>query len=718
MRTIQRWTLGLAIIAMSNNACNKPAEPVAEAPAAADLAAAPTPDTAPAPIAVPDPKPSAAKPTDAKPADDVQIDRFADVRILRYRVPGWEELPLSLKRLAYHLGEASLWARDITWDQKHPDGSTVRKTLEAIDSAYTGDRASPVWQRFGVYLKRVWFSYGFYHHYSNRKFVPEMSREEFLGLLQGTPTDALPVPADESPGEFIARISELVMNPDLEPMGVCFDDGIDLIACSGNNFYARGVTQAEVEAFYKEKRVAGETEPPMYGLNSKLVRNADGKLEEVVWKIGGMYSTPLEKAVAELRNALPFAENDAQKLWLERLIAYYETGNLKDFDAFNVAWVKDTDSRIDLIHGFIESYGDALDMRGGYEAIVELTDAEASKRIALISKEAQWFEDQSPILPQHKKAKVTGISARVVNVIIGSGDTGPSFPIGVNLPNSDWIRANHGSKSVSLANLVSAYEEARKKGGVIAAFAPTPEVQARMEKWAGIGDKIHTDLHEVIGHASGQLESGVDNPSNTLKNYSSTLEEARADLIALYFMLDPKLIELGVMPDLDVGRAEYDGYITNGLVTQLARIPKGETIQEAHMRNRALIASWALAKGGPDVIVRIKRADGGTAFLVKDHDKLRTIFGELLREVQRIKSQGDFEAGKALVEEHGVRFDTDLHAEILERWAKLDVAPYAGFINPAFEPVVENGEIVDIKISYPNDFAAQMRDYARRYRTL
>jgi dipeptidyl-peptidase-3 len=722
MRTIQRWTLALAFTTGAS-ACNKPTPPAQQPPAATvpDVVAAPPAPTTPADAATnaPPAPTEPAMPTAPKPAtDDVQIDRFADIRILRYTVPGWEQLPLQLKQLAYHMSEAALWARDITWDQKHPDGLLVRRTLEAIDAHFTGDRSTPEWAEFIVYLKRVWFSYGFYHHYSNRKFVPAMSREAFVGLLSATPAESLPIPAGQSHGEFVTRVSELVMNPELDAMGVCFDDGIDLITCSGNNYYARGLTQPEVEAFYKAKRNPDDPTPPMYGLNSKLVRGPTGDLEEVVWKIGGMYSAPLEKAVAELEKALAFVENDAQKTWLEKLIAYYRSGDLRDFDAFNVAWVKDTDSQVDLIHGFIESYGDALDMRGGYESIVELTDAEASKRIAAISQQAQWFEDQSPILPAHKKAEVKGISARVVNVVLGSGDTGPSFPIGVNLPNSDWIRAQHGSKSVSLGNLVAAYEEARRKGGVTAAFAPTPEVAARMEKWAGLGDKIHTDLHEVIGHASGQLEAGVDNPSNTLKNYSSTLEEARADLVALYFMLDPKLVELGVMPDLDVGRAEYDGYITNGLVTQLARIPLGETIQEAHMRNRALIAAWALDKGGPEVIAKVQRADGGTAFLVKDHDKLRTLFGELLREIQRIKSQGDFEAGKALVENYGVRFDTKLHAEVLERWKKLDVAPYAGFINPVFEPVLKDGAVVDIRVTYPTDFAGQMRDYARRYKTL
>lgn len=695
---------------------NQGAAPTAATPApAAPVATAPNPtETAPTEPAPTEPAPVAPSSND----DAVQIDRFADIRILRYRVPGWEELSLQKKRLAYHLSEAALWGRDIAWDQKHPDGVTLRKTLEAIDATLPADRTSPDLAAFMTYLKRVWFSYGFYHHYSNRKFVPDMPRDAFAKLLAAVPTEALPLGEGEAREAFDARIVELVMNPDLDPMGVCFDDGVDLIACSGNNLYGRGLTQPEVEAFYAKKKDPSDAEPPMHGLNSKLVKNADGQLEEIVWKIGGMYSAPLEKAVAELEKALAFAENDAQRAWLEKLVAYYRSGDLKDFDAFNVAWVKDTESEIDLIHGFIESYGDALDMRGGYESIVELTDREASKRIAAISKEAQWFEDNSPIMDAHKKEKVTGISARVVNVVLGSGDTGPGFPIGVNLPNSDWIRAAHGSKSVSLGNLVAAYEEAKKKSGVLAAFAATPEVEARIAKWGAVSDKVHTDLHEVIGHASGKLEEGTDNPSTTLKNYASVLEEARADLVALYFMLDPKMVELGVLPDLDAARGEYDHYIQNSLLVQLARIPKGETIQEAHMRNRHMIAAWALEKGGEAVIAKVKRPDGGTAFLVKDHDRLRVLFGELLREVQRIKSQGDFEAGKALVETYGVRFDPALHDEVLARWAKLDIAPYAGFINPVFTPVEKDGEVVDIEVTYPTDFAAQMRVYRARYGTL
>jgi len=729
IRSISARVLGaaLALSLVTSAGCKKEAAPaVVDTTTAtentADAAAVTDEDAKAAPIEedvvaeVPvEPTPA---PTTGVADDAVQVDRFGDVRILRYRVPGWEALPLNLKRLAYHLGEAALWARDIAWDQKHPDALTLRKTLEAIDAGYTGDKAAPVYASFMTYLKRVWFSYGFYHHYSNRKFVPDMKREDFAALLAAIPTDKLPVGDGETREAFDGRLVELVMNADVDPMGVCFDADVDLIKCSGNNLYQRGITQAEVEAFYKTKKKAGDEEPPMYGLNSKLIRNAEGQLEEAVWKIGGMYSAPLEKAVAELEKAVAFAENDAQKLWLNNLIAYYRSGDLRDFDKFNVSWVKDTGSEIDLIHGFIESYGDALDMRGGYESIVELTDSEASKRIAAISKEAQWFEDNSPILPEHKKESVTGISARVVNVVIGSGDTGPGFPIGVNLPNSDWIRAAHGSKSVSLGNIVASYEEAKKSSGVLAAFAASPEVQARIEKWGGASDKVHTDLHEVIGHASGKLEAGVDNPSNTLKNYSSVLEEARADLVALYFMLDPKMIELGVFTDLDAARAEYDGYIQNGLITQLARIPLGETIQEAHMRNRHMIAAWVLEKGGEKVIAKVKRADGGTAYLVKDHDKLRVLFGDLLREVQRIKSKGDFEAGKALVETYGVRFDTALHAEILERWAKLDIAAYAGFMNPVYTPVVDNGEVVDIKVSYPGDFAAQMRVYRAKYGTL
>ncbi len=423
----------------------------------------------------------------------------------------------------------------------------------------------------------------------------------------------------------------------------------------------------------------------------------------------------LEKSVAHLEAALPFVENDSQKAWLEALIKYYKTGDIADFDTFNVAWVKDTNSTVDLIHGFIESYGDAVDMRGSYEAIVQVKDPESSKRIAAISAEAQWFEDHMPYLPQHRKDKVTGISARVIDTVLSTGDAGPAGPIGVNLPNSDWIRREHGSKSISLGNIVTAYEEVKKVSGILEEFASGPEAFERMKKFAPLADKLETDMHEVIGHASGQIEPGVLTLSDTLKNYASCLEEARADLVALYYLPDPKLAELGLATDPDIAKAGYEAYIQNALLVQLARIALGEDIQESHMRNRHLIAQWAMEKGGPEVIAKIEKAPGKTAFVINDHVKLRALFGELLKEVQRIKSQGDFKAGSALVETYGVKLDPVLHKEVKERWDKLGVAPYAGFVNPRIVPVEEGGEIVDAKIEYVDDFATQMREYAARY---
>jgi len=431
-----------------------------------------------------------------------------------------------------------------------------------------------------------------------------------------------------------------------------------------------------------------------------------------------MYGAALEKSVAHFEAALPFVENDNQKAWLEALIKYYKSGDLADFDAFNIAWVKDTDSTVDLIHGFIETYGDAVDMRGSYEAIVQVKDPESSQRIAAISAEAQWFEDHMPYLPQHKKAQVTGISARVIDTVLGTGDSGPTFPIGVNLPNSDWIRREHGSKSINLGNIVTAYEEVKKVSGVLEEFASGPEAYERIRKFAPLADKLETDMHEVIGHASGQLEPGVLTFSDTLKNYASCLEEARADLVALYYLPDAKLAELGLVKDSELPKAGYEAFIQNALLVQLARIPLGEDIQEAHMRNRHLIAAWAMEKGGPEVIAKIEKAPGKTAFVINDHAKLRALFGELLKEVQRIKSQGDAKAGAALVESYGVKLDPVLHKEVKERWDKLGVAPYAGFINPRIVPVEAGGEIVDAKIEYPDDFATQMREYAARYTIL
>lgn len=710
----------------------KPADPAPDTVAVVDTAPAPA-DTEPAPKADAAPAPDAAQPatpdggavkTDTTETKDgaefkVLLEQFADVRILRYRVPGWDALPAKTRVLLYHLAEASLAGRDITWDQKHPQGLRVRRTLEAIDQSYKGDRTTAEFKAFETYLKRVWFSSGIYHHYSNKKFEPGFSKETFAALVQGADTALLPLGDGETAAALVDRLTPLLFDPKVEPMNVSLDTEGDVIAQSANNFYGSGLTKAEVEHFYEERKKAGGEQPPMFGLNSKLVKNADGKLEEKVWKVGGMYGAALSKVVEHLNAAAEVAENDAQKAWLKALVKYYETGDLADFDAFNIAWVKDTDSTVDLIHGFIETYGDALDMRGTYEAIVQVKDPESSSRIAAISKEAQWFEDHMPYLPQHKKANVTGISARVIDTVLGTGDSGPAFPIGVNLPNSDWIRKAHGSKSINLGNIVTAYEDVKKVSGVLEEFGASPEVIERLKKHAALADKLETDMHEVIGHASGQLEPGVRNLSDTLKSYASCLEEARADLVALYFLPDAKLSEIGVAPDPDIAKAGYEAYVQNALLVQYARIPLGEDIQEAHMRNRQLIAKWVMDKGGPEVIAKIEKEPGKTAFVVKDFAKARELVGELLKEIQRIKSQGDFEAGKALVENYGVKIDPVLHAEVKGRWDKLGIAAFAGFVNPRIIPVTDAaGVISDAKLEYVDDFATQMREYARRYATL
>jgi len=686
-------------------------DPDAAAPAPDPDAAAPAPDGAAMTDTTPD---STAAATDFK----VLLEQFADLRILRYRVPGWDALSPKIRVLLYHLSEASLASREISWDQTHPQGLLIKRTLEAIDKTYKGDKTTNEYAAFEVYLKRVWFSHGIYHHYSNKKFEPGFSKETFARLVADSDPAAFPLAKDETPAALADRLMPLLFDPTIDTMNVSLDAKGDLIASSANNFYARGITQQEVEAFYADKKKNGGDKPVMFGLNSKLVKNADGKIEERVWKVGGMYGAALEKSVAHFEAALPFVENDNQKAWLEALIKYYKSGDLADFDAFNIAWVKDTDSTVDLIHGFIETYGDAVDMRGSYEAIVQVKDPESSQRIAAISAEAQWFEDHMPYLPQHKKAQVTGISARVIDTVLGTGDSGPTFPIGVNLPNSDWIRREHGSKSINLGNIVTAYEEVKKVSGVLEEFASGPEAYERIRKFAPLADKLETDMHEVIGHASGQLEPGVLTFSDTLKNYASCLEEARADLVALYYLPDAKLAELGLVKDSELPKAGYEAFIQNALLVQLARIPLGEDIQEAHMRNRHLIAAWAMEKGGPEVIAKIEKAPGKTAFVINDHAKLRALFGELLKEVQRIKSQGDAKAGAALVESYGVKLDPVLHKEVKERWDKLGVAPYAGFINPRIVPVEAGGEIVDAKIEYPDDFATQMREYAARYTIL
>lgn len=656
----------------------------------------------------------AAEPTGKSGPFEYKADRFADLQVLRYRVPGFEDLTPRQKELAYYLTQAGLEGRDIFWDQKYRHNLTVRKTLEAILNTYNGDRSGPQWEAFLTYAKQVFFSNGIHHHYASSKILPQFTPDYLVTLLNGTEKVRLPLQG-KSVEAFAQALTPILFDPDVDGRSVNVDADVDNVAASAMNFY-RGVTSAEVEEFYAKKKAEGDPRLS-YGLNSQVVKE-NGRLVERVWKVGGMYGPAIEKIVGWLEKALPVAESDLQRQSIQHLINYYRTGDLAEFDQHAITWVADTESRIDFVNGFIEVYADPVGRKGAFESVVSMRDEEATKRIAAISQQAQWFEDNSPIQDEHKKPNVTGISAKVITVIGEVGDAAPSTPIGINLPNAEWIREQHGSKSVSLGNIVEAYNEVQSKSPATAEFAVNDEVLQRLKQWGPLAADLHTDMHEVIGHASGQINPGVGTTDQTLKNYASTLEEARADLVALYYALDPKLVEIGVMPTLEVGKAEYDRYIMNGLMTQLFRIQPGENLQQAHMRNRQLVSSWAFEKGRPDNVIERIRRDGKTYFRINDYEKLRGLFGELLREIQRIKSEGDFEAGQALVETYGVKVDQELLAEVHRRYAPLDVAPYSGFIQPRLIPVRQGGRIVDVKIEYPTDFVGQMLEYGRKYGNL
>lgn len=645
-------------------------------------------------------------------AFEVSNERFGDLKVLRYQVPGFEELSAQQKELAYYLYEAALCGRDIIYDQKYKHNLAVRKTIEAIYASYKGDKESADWKMFDTYAKRVWFSNGIHHHYSNIKFIPECSREYFAGLIIECDPKLLPYPK-EGEGNLISVLGDVIFDPSLDAKIVDQANGIDNVASSSNNFYGEGVTQADVDKYYSQFKSKDGKEPE-WGLNTQLVKE-NGKIVEKTWKVGGMYTQSIEKIVYWLEKAVTVAENDAQKDAFEKLIKYYQTGDVHDWDAYNIAWVNDTESRIDVVNGFIEVYLDAIGKKGSFESVLSIKDMEASKRIEKISKEAQWFEDNSPIADKHKKKEVKGITAKVITVVVESGDAAPTTPIGINLPNNRWVRKDIGSKSVSLGNIVGAYNSASAKSPVLKEFAYNDEIVDRIKKYGVISGELHTDMHEVIGHASGLIEEGVAVPSVTLKQYASALEEARADLVALYYVMDQKLVDMGVMPSLEVGKAEYDGYIMNGLIRQLTRLSLGENLEEAHMRNRQLVAKWAYEKGKADSVIEMVKKDGKTYVKVNDYAKLRVLFGELLKEIQRIISQGDYEAGKNLVEDYGVKVDQTLLAEVIERFQKLNVASYSGFIQPKLVPVMEDGKITDVKIEYPKDFAKQMLEYGKNY---
>ncbi len=650
--------------------------------------------------------------TKSKQDFKVAAESFADLQLLRYQVPGFNELPLQQKKLAYYLYQAALCGRDIIYDQKSKYGLTLRKTLEAMYGTYTGPRDSKEWKEFETYCGRFWFSSGNHHHYGNEKFFPECSADYFYQVLSHSKQSLLPFQSkSETLAAFWERIRPIIYDPNIEPRLIDLRPGVDHVQGSSNNFY-ENVTEKEVEDFYSKFDTKGDA--PSWGLNSKLVKE-NGVIQERVWKADGMYGAAIKKIVYWLEKAVPVAEDAKQAKALELLIKFYQTGDLKTFDDYSIAWVDDVNSRVDVVNGFIEVYLDALGKKGSFESVVSIKDLEETKRIAKIASYAQWFEDHSPLMPEHKKKVVKGITAKAITVVVESGDAAPSTPIGINLPNADWIRKEHGSKSVSLSNIIHSYNLASAGSGMLEEFAASPEVLARLKKYGNLASDLHTDMHECIGHASGQINPGVETTDKTLKNYASTLEEARADLVGLYYVMDPKLVEIGVMPSLEVGKAEYDQYMMNGLMTQLTRLTPGSQLEEAHMRNRALNAYWVYEHGKKDNVVEFVKRNGKTYVQVNDYEKLRTLFGELLREIQRIKSEGDFAAGQKLVETYGVKVDPVLHREVLERYAKLHIKPYKGFIQPRLVPVMKGNEITDVKVEYPTSFFSQMMEYGKDY---
>jgi len=639
-------------------------------------------------------------------------ESFSDLKILRYTVPGFEQLDLGKKELLYYLGQAALAGRDIIWDQNYRYNLTVRHTLEAIINNYNGDKESDDWNHFMVYTKRIWFSSGIHHHYSKDKIMPEFSNDYFNSLLEAIDQDLLP----KDKAELKALFSGTIFKDGVDMKSVDQRAGIDNILASCNNYYGPNITQADAEAYYKNlKGDKPSFRPISYGLNSQVVKDENGKVFEKKWHVGGMYSAAIEKIVFWLEKAINVTENTQQKVTLEKLVEYYKTGDLRTFDVYSMEWVKDTASRIDVVNGFIEVYGDALGYKGAYESVVSFKDMEASKRIAAIADQAQWFEDNSPIMDMHKKKEVKGISAKVITVFMEGGDACPSTPIGINLPNANWIRKEHGSKSVNLGNIVHAYEEASKGGGFLDEFCYDKAEIDRAKNFAGPADLLHTDMHEVIGHASGAIEEGVGTPKETLKQYSSTIEEGRADLVALYYLMDQKLVDMGLMPSLESGKAAYDDYIRNGMMTQLVRLKLGEHIEEAHMRNRAWISHWVFEQGKDQNIIEKLSKEGKTYFVVRDYDKLRNLFGALLKEVQRIKSKGDYQAAKELVENYGVVPDQAIHAEVLERYKQLGIAPYSGFIQPRTEVLKDQDKLIDVKLYWDETFEEQMLRYGRDF---
>jgi dipeptidyl-peptidase III len=639
-----------------------------------------------------------------------EAERFSEYRILRFQLPGFDSLSLEQKKMIYFLSEAAACGRDILFDQNFKHNLSIRRTLEAIYIHYKGDRTSPDFAELELYLKKLWFASGIHHHYSMDKFEPGFSMEFFAGAAAACPAQSLPLMEAESPGALSARLSEIIFNPAIAPKRVSLE-GTDLISASANNYY-EGLTQAEADGYYTMLREAAGQKPVAFGLNSKLVKE-NGIVAEQVYSINGMYGKAIAEICHWLDKAEPLAETSAQKQSIRSLAEYYKTGDLHFFDQYNIHWVADTSSRVDFVSGFIEVYGDPLGIKGSWESLVNYKHIEASYRTEIISRNAQWFEDNSPIDSDYKKEKVQGVSAKVIIAAYLAGDCYPATPIGVNLPNSGWIRKEHGSKSVTIENIMQAYDLASQGSGLLEEFCYSPEELHRAKQYGFLGNNLHTDLHECLGHGSGQSRQGV--RDEDLKNYYSTIEETRADLFALYFIADPKLEELGLVPCGDVAKSEYDAYIRNGLMLQLRRIDLGKNIEESHMRNRQLIASWVLEQTAECRSIEKVHKNGKTYFIIKDYQRLRELFGKLLAQVQRIKSEGDIDAARQLIERHAVKVDSQIHAEVLARFDKLGIPPYNGFLNPVFVPVYDNGQITDVLIGKQEAYAEQMLRYSARY---
>lgn len=642
------------------------------------------------------------------------VDQFADLQILRYQVPGFANLSLRQKQLLYHLSEAALMGRDILFDQNGRYNLVIRRTLEAVYLYGKVDKSSADYQAFEVYLKRVWFANGIHHHYGEDKFIPGFSEAFFEAAVRSVDASLLPLKAGETVDALLARLKPVIFDPSVMPKRTVQSGDTDWIQASANNYYGEDVTQAEVEAFYGKMKAEGDSRCPLsYGLNSRLEKE-NGQLVERVWKVGGLYSEAIERIVAELEKATAFAENEKQRQIIATLIDYYRTGDLRTFDAYSILWVEDTDSQVDFVNGFIETYGDALGLKASWESTVNFRNEEATRRTQIISENAQWFEDHSPVDKRFKKERVKGVSAKVITVTMLGGDCYPSTPIGINLPNADWIRRDHGSKSVTIENIMEAYDKASQGSGFSDEFVWSDEERNRIKTYGFLTDMLHTDLHECLGHGSGQLLPGTD--PDALKAYASTLEEARADLFGLYYLADPKMQELGLVPDGEAFKAEYYKYMMNGLLTQLVRIEEGKDVEEAHMRNRQLIARWVFEQGAADKVVELKKREGKTFVVIHDYQQLRVLFGKLLAEVQRIKSEGDYEAGRSLVENYGVKIDPVLHHEIRERYVRLHLSPYKGFVNPVMREVKDNsGHVTDITLDYTEGYAEQMLRYSRDY---